>query len=98
MDGSAGGGAMVEAYERFMEGSRLLASGDAHATGTHRRARAEFAKALELDPVNDYAHFGMGLCLLRTGERAQARGHLKLAAAMRPEAQAYRDALAAAGA
>jgi Flp pilus assembly protein TadD len=63
-------------------------------TGRFGAASAEFAKAVELDPVNDYAHFGLGLCLIRTGERDAARGHLRLATVMRPEVDAYRDALA----
>ena len=57
------------------------------------QARVEFEKVLELDPVNDYAHFGLGMCLLRKGDRAAARGHLKIATIMRPEEEAYRDAL-----
>jgi Flp pilus assembly protein TadD len=65
-------------------------------TGRFSAAGEEFAKALELDPVNDYAHFGLGLCLLRAGEAAAARGHLRLATVMRPEVDAYRDALATA--
>lgn len=56
-------------------------------------ARVEFEKVLELDPVNDYAHFGLGLCLLRAGDRAAARGHLKMATIMRPDEEAYQDAL-----
>lgn len=56
-------------------------------------ARLEFEKVLELDPVNDYAHFGLGMCLLRKGDRAAARGHLKMATIMRPEEEAYQDAL-----
>jgi len=56
-------------------------------------ARLEFEKVLELDPVNDYAHFGLGMCLLRKGERAAARGHLKIATIMRPDEEAYQDAL-----
>ena len=56
-------------------------------------ARVEFEKVLELDPVNDYAHFGLGMCLLRKGDRAAARGHLKIATIMRPEEEAYQDAL-----
>jgi Tfp pilus assembly protein PilF len=56
-------------------------------------ARVEFEKVLELDPVNDYAHFGLGMCLLRKGDRDAARGHLKMATIMRPEEEAYRDAL-----
>lgn len=57
-------------------------------------AEAEFAKALELDPVNDYAHFGLGLCAMRAGDPDRARGHLKLATIMRPDSEDYRDALA----
>jgi Tfp pilus assembly protein PilF len=56
-------------------------------------AQEEFEKVVELDPVNDYAHFGLGLCLLRRGERDAARGHLKLATIMRPDAEEYRAAL-----
>ena len=56
-------------------------------------ARLEFEKVLELDPVNDYAHFGLGMCLLRKGDRAASRGHLKIATIMRPEEEAYQDAL-----
>ena len=64
--------------------------------GRYREAATEFDRALELDPVNDYAHFGLGLSLLRVGERDRARGHLKLAVAMRPLDE-YRAALAAVG-
>lgn len=57
-------------------------------------AELEFAKAVELDPVNDYAHFGLGLCAMRAGDPNRARGHLKLATIMRPDSEDYRDALA----
>ena len=63
-------------------------------TGRFPAAREEFECAVDMDPVNDYAHFGLGLCLLRTGDRAAARGHLKLAVAMRPDNEHYRRALA----
>src|SRR5262249_42254419 len=61
--------------------------------GRFPAARAEFARAVEIDPVNDYAHFGLGLCLLREGDRLGARRHLKPAAAMRPGTAASRRAL-----
>lgn len=57
-------------------------------------ARREFAKAVQLDPVNDYAHFGLALSCARTGQRTRAVAHLKLAIAMRPGATEYREALA----
>jgi Flp pilus assembly protein TadD len=63
-------------------------------TGRFAASREEFERAIEIDPVNDYAHFGLGLCLLRAGERDTARGHLRLAVAMRPENADYRAALA----
>ncbi|MFM8305394.1 MAG: tetratricopeptide repeat protein [Actinomycetota bacterium] len=64
-----------------------------YSSGRVRSAEVEFAAALEIDPVNDYAHFGMGLCRLRSGDLAGARGHLRLAVAMRPDPE-YRRALA----
>ena len=63
------------------------------ASGRIAAARAEFEKLVELDPVNDYAHFGVGMCLLRTGDRDGARGHLKIATTMRPDLEAYQKAL-----
>lgn len=66
-----------------------------YLAGRTARARREFAKAVQIDPVNDYAHFGLALACARTDQRTRAIAHLKLAIAMRPGAQAYRDALAA---
>ena len=62
-------------------------------TGRLRQAREEFEKVVDLDPVNDYAHFGLGLCLLRAGDKDSARGHLKMAVIMRPDNEAYEKAL-----
>jgi len=61
--------------------------------GRFAAAEEEFVAALELEPVNDYAHFGIGLCRLRAGDRTGARGHLRQAAVMRPENADYRAAL-----
>ena len=62
--------------------------------GRQEAARREFAKAVQIDPVNDYAHFGLALSCARTGERTRAIAHLKLAIAMRPTADEYHQALA----
>lgn len=64
-----------------------------YRTGRFPKAGEEFAAAVELDPVNDYAHFGLGLALLKQGDRIGARRHLKLAVAMRPDQSDYRAAL-----
>jgi Flp pilus assembly protein TadD len=65
-----------------------------YMTGRAQRARREFAKAVQIDPANDYAHFGLALACARTGERSRAIGHLKLAIAMRPGVEHYERALA----
>ncbi|MBI4260360.1 MAG: tetratricopeptide repeat protein [Actinobacteria bacterium] len=62
-------------------------------TGRMHRARREFAKAVAIDPVNDYAHFGLALACERTGQRTRAIAHLKLAVAMRPGIPHYERAL-----
>jgi tetratricopeptide (TPR) repeat protein len=62
-------------------------------TGRFRAAEQEFAAALDIEPVNDYAQFGIGLCRLRAGDRTRARGHLRLATVMRPDNAAYQAAL-----
>lgn len=65
-----------------------------YLSGRTARARREFAKAVQIDPVNDYAHFGLALSCARTGQRTRAIAHLKLAIAMRPGVEAYQQALA----
>jgi Flp pilus assembly protein TadD len=63
-------------------------------SGRMHRARREFAKAVAIDPVNDYAHFGLALACERTGQRTRAIAHVKLAIAMRPGVPDYERALA----
>ena len=81
-DAAPGHGSVREALGRAYYGA-----------GRASAAEVEFAEALEIDPSNDYAHFGLGLCLARSGERTLAVGHLRLAVAMRPEVDTYRQAL-----
>jgi tetratricopeptide (TPR) repeat protein len=81
-DAAPGHGSVREALGRAYYGAGRTAA-----------AEVEFAQALQIDPSNDYAHFGLGLCLARGGERARALGHLRLAVAMRPEVDAYQQAL-----
>jgi len=81
-DAAPGHGSVREALGRAYYGA-----------GRTSAAEAEFAEALEIDPSNDYAHFGLGLCLAKGGQRTRALGHLRLAVAMRPEVDTYRQAL-----
>jgi hypothetical protein len=48
---------------------------------------------VEASPSDDYANFGLGLALARTGDHAAAAEYLALAAAMRPDAVHYTEAL-----
>jgi Flp pilus assembly protein TadD len=65
-----------------------------YLSGRAARARREFAKAVQIDPVNDYAHYGLALSCARTGQRTRAIAHLKLAVAMRPTSEEYQQTLA----
>jgi Tfp pilus assembly protein PilF len=62
-------------------------------TGRTQDAESEFEKALEMDPADHYAYFGLALCRARLGDTARAAGLLKIALAMRPEIEDYRRAL-----
>lgn len=62
-------------------------------TGRIARARREFAKVVYINPSDDWGHFALALACERTGQRARAIGHLKLALAMRPDAADYQRAL-----
>ena len=64
-----------------------------YMSGRTAWARREFAKTVAIDPVNDYAHFGLALACERTGQRTRAIAHLKLAIAMRPGVRDYERAL-----
>jgi len=89
--------AMVLSMAKLIEpdkGSIRSALGRAlFMTGRMARARREFAKAVDINPSDDWAHFALALACERTGERARALGHVKLAMAMRPGIEHYEQAL-----
>jgi Flp pilus assembly protein TadD len=61
--------------------------------GWYSAAADNFRVIVEASPSDDYAHFGLGLALARTGNHAAAAKYLALAAAMRPDDSHYTDAL-----
>jgi predicted Zn-dependent protease len=65
-----------------------------YAAGRVADAKVQFAEAVDADPTNDYAHFGLALCLLKAGQASVAVGHLRMALAMRPGVADYERALA----
>ena len=62
-------------------------------TRRYDEAAATFRRIVEASPSDDYAQFGLGLALARSGNPQAAAEHLALAAAMRPELRHYTDAL-----
>lgn len=72
---------------------RLLLARAYYHSAQLRRAEAEFRAVIELDPVEDYALFGLGRTLERQSRPAEALPHFRLAAAMRPDPE-YLDAIA----
>jgi Flp pilus assembly protein TadD len=61
--------------------------------GWYPAAAENFRMIVEAIPADDYAHFGLGLALARSGEPGQAAEYLALAAAMRPDLPHYSAAL-----
>ena len=61
--------------------------------GRYAEAADNFRMIVEASPSDDYAHFGLGLALARTGQHAAAAEYLALAAAMRPDVRHYTEAL-----
>jgi tetratricopeptide (TPR) repeat protein len=61
--------------------------------GQYAAAAGSFRLIVDASPSDDYALFGLGLALARTGEPGAAAEHLALAAAMRPNLRHYTDAL-----
>ncbi len=52
-------------------------------------AEAEFRAALELSPVDHYAHYALGRCLEKQGREVEAHGHYKLAHFWSPDNEDY---------
>jgi len=59
--------------------------------GFYQSAQKNFQKALDIDITNDYAHYGLGLCLVKEGELKKALGHFKMALAMKPDSKMYKE-------
>lgn len=95
--GSAAAAAQLLARAAAAEpGSRSVLEALARAqfdAGQYAAAAGNFRLIVEASPADDYAQFGLGLALARTGDHGGAAEHLALAAAMRPNLRHYTDAL-----
>ena len=59
----------------------------------YQEAAAEFEHILAAAPANDYAHYCLGRCLDRMGNRRIALGHYKMAMWLRPSVTYYQEAV-----
>ena len=65
-----------------------------HHSGQYERARETFESLLELDPSGHWAHFALAASLRKLDRTDEARTHLRLAVALNPRSDLYRQALA----
>jgi Flp pilus assembly protein TadD len=65
------------------------------ALGEHEAAAQAFSAIVEAVPVDHYASYALGRCLLELGRLGEARTRLRLAVAMAPQQEEYRARLAA---
>ena len=82
--------AAAEPQSRMVREALARAQFDA---GWYPAAADSFRMIVEASPADDYAHFGLGLALARSGEPRRAAEYLALAAAMRPDLPHYSAAL-----
>ncbi|HEX6127973.1 MAG TPA: tetratricopeptide repeat protein [Candidatus Limnocylindria bacterium] len=61
--------------------------------GAHAEAAERFQVIVDHYPLDDYAHFGLGLSRARLGESARAERHLRMAVFLKPENPDYQRAL-----
>lgn len=82
--------AAAEPQSRMVREALARAQFDA---GWYPAAADSFRMIVEASPADDYAHFGLGLALARSGAPGEAAEYLALAAAMRPDLPHYTGAL-----
>jgi tetratricopeptide (TPR) repeat protein len=63
------------------------------ALGRHDSAAELFRDIVSDTPDNDYAQYALGRCCWELQRRTEARAHLRLARALRPASDLYRQAL-----
>lgn len=75
-------------------GSIIEALGRAfYNSGQHGRAAETFGELVEIDPSTAYGHFALGQSLKQLGRLEEARTHLRLAVALAPDSNLFRNAL-----
>ncbi|HUQ44445.1 MAG TPA: tetratricopeptide repeat protein [Candidatus Limnocylindria bacterium] len=65
-----------------------------HHSGQYDLARRTFEELLDVDPSAHWAHFALAASLKKLDRLPEARTHLRLAVALAPTSELYRQALA----
>lgn len=92
----AAAAALLERAASAEPGSRSIREALARAQFNSRRyadAASSFRWIVDANPTEDYAYFGLGLSLWRTGDIEGAQEPLAIAVAMRPDERHYVTAL-----
>lgn len=92
----AAAAALLERAALAEPGSRSIREALARAQFNSRQyaeAAESFRQIVDANPSEDYAHFGLGLALWRTGDVEGAQEPLAIAVAMRPDERHYVSAL-----
>jgi Flp pilus assembly protein TadD len=92
----AAAAALLERAAVAEPGSRSIREALARAQFNSRQyaeAASSFRQIVDANPAEDYAYFGLGLSLWRTGDIEGAQEPLAIAVAMRPDENHYVSAL-----
>lgn len=92
----AAAAALLERAAQAEPGSRSIREALARAQFNSRRyaeAAGSFRWIVDANPAEDYAYFGLGMALWRTGDIEGAQEPLAVAVAMRPDLRHYVSAL-----
>ncbi|MEZ0071231.1 tetratricopeptide repeat protein [Planotetraspora sp. GP83] len=92
----AAAAALLERAAEAEPESRSIREALARAQFNSRRyseAAGSFKLIVEANPAEDYAYFGLGMALWRTGDIEAAQEPLAMAVAMRPDLRHYVSAL-----
>jgi Flp pilus assembly protein TadD len=87
---------VLERADRLEPGKASILEALARAyynQGEPALAAERFRAIVDRDPLEHYSHFGLGLSYRRLGDTAGARRHLWMAAFLKPENDAYQQAL-----
>jgi len=92
----AAAAALLERAAHAEPESRSIREALARAQFNSRRyaeAAESFRRIVAANPAEDYAYFGLGMALWRTGDMEAAQESLAIAVAMRPDLKHYASAL-----